>query len=86
MICAWERISGFNDRTEFNRFLFWIKEQLAKGHAAEVPVQRLYAGSSVLEQKWFCHSVSGKIWRLVWPDPPFSGVFEPVSETEEEQL
>lgn len=45
----------------------------------EVPVEKPYSGSSLIEQKWFRHVLSGQVWRLVYPDPPLEGVFEPVA-------
>lgn len=74
----WEVIGGFAGWAEFEKFADWIRGQMAAGAAIEVPVERLYSGSSLIEQKWFRHAQSGKVWRLVQPDPPFQGVFEPI--------
>lgn len=75
---GWEMIEGFQGWAEFEKFDAWISGQVAGGAASQVPVERLYSGSSLIEQKWFRHARSGKVWRLVRPDPPFQGVFEPI--------
>jgi hypothetical protein len=74
----WETISGFRSPGEFRRFVEWMREQMKAGVAREVPVAAPYAGAATFEERWFEHSESGKTWRLVSPEPPFDGVFEPV--------
>lgn len=78
MKCAWEKITDFQDIYEFNRFVDWMNTQLNKGVAKEVPVKFPYAGATSLKEKWFIDIGSNDVWRLVWPDAPFTGVFEPV--------
>lgn len=75
---AWEKIDGFQSSIEFDRFIQWMSEQVTSNAAREVPVAKAYAGATTLAEKWFMHIESGAIWRLVWPDPPFTGVFEAV--------
>lgn len=72
--CPWEEIRGFDGWTEFERFLSWIDMQIADGTAREVPVFHAYNVMDLTE-KWFEHIPSKTTWRLVWPDPPFAGVF-----------
>ena len=74
----WERISDFVDRAEFDRCVEWLEGQVAAGVATAVPVTRRYVGATVLPERWYRRERSAKVWRLVWPDPPFRGVFEPV--------
>ena len=73
--CPWEEIRGFQSPGEFNRFVGWITEQAKLGTVEEVPISSPYAGAT-FQEKWFRHKESGKVWRLVWPDAPFTGVFE----------
>ena len=75
MKCPWEKINDFRSLLEFNRFVHWVSENIAM----EIPVKSPYAGATSLDEKWFIHIDSGEVWRLVWPDPPFTGVFEQVS-------
>ena len=76
--CPWDIIGAFQELGEFRRFQRWIGEQIALGVAEEVPVGQRYAGASTLNERWFKHKASGTVWRLVEPDPPFAGTFEPV--------
>jgi hypothetical protein len=77
--CPWEKIDDFRSLSEFNRLVHWMNVQVSENAAQETPVRSPYAGATSLQEKWFIHVDSGDIWRLVWPDPPFTGVFEPVS-------
>jgi hypothetical protein len=76
-VCAWERISAFRSLNEFDRFVEWMAVQTTCGTAEEVPVEKTYLGGNTFREKWFRHIASGHVWRLVWPDASFKGVFEP---------
>ena len=76
--CPWEEIHDFQSYSEFESFLNWMKGQQDANIAREVPVLEPYHGLRTLKEKWFRHLASGELWRLVWPDAPFHGVFEPV--------
>lgn len=76
--CPWDPIHDFRSYAEFDRFVEWMNTQIASGIAEEISVSSHYIGSTSLSEKWFKHVGSGIVWRLVWPDPPFTGVFEPV--------
>ena len=79
-ICPWKLIDDFEGWVNFNRFLTWIEHEVQLGHAKELPVRNTYLGFTLLDEKWFQHIPSGEIWRLVWPDPPFKGLFEKIEE------
>ncbi len=76
--CPWEKIDDFQSYTEFDEFVKWMNDQIISGLAEEVPVKNPYSGSSLFQEKWFRHLNSNQIWRLVWPDAPFTGIFERV--------
>jgi hypothetical protein len=76
--CPWEEIDEFQSPSEFDRFIEWMNAQTKLRSAEEVPVQRPYIGATTFTEKWFRHLPSGDTWRLVWPDAPFKGLFEPV--------
>lgn len=76
--CPWERIDDFSSRSEFERCARWLQEQVDAGVAQVRQPQSRYIGSSTLEERWYEHIASGQTWRLVWPDPPFRGVFAPL--------
>ncbi len=76
--CPWERIDDFASRAEFDRFVAWMSAQVDAGSATEVPVTMRYLESTTLIERWYRHSESGQTWRVVWPDPPFRGLFSPL--------
>jgi hypothetical protein len=73
----WEQIGDFRSPGEFDRFVTWMQVQVENGVAAEVAVTSPYLDATFSE-RWFHHQASGEIWRVVWPDPPFTGLFERV--------
>lgn len=75
--CPWELIEQFRDWREFWRFERWMQDQVLEGRAEETAVLYLFSGAD-LPEKWFRHTYSGEVWRLVKPDPPFAGLFERV--------
>jgi hypothetical protein len=80
MVCIcknWDEIHSFRTPGEFNLFVKWIHEQAAQGLISECVVQEHYAGSTFDEKLFRCNGC-GCIWRLVAPEPPFLGVFEPI--------
>jgi hypothetical protein len=77
--CPWERISKFSSPDEYDRFVAWIDGAVSTGDAIEEAVAKRYAGDN-LNERWFRHPGTGVIWRLVAPDAPFYGVFEPVND------
>lgn len=76
--CPWEKIGSFRSCAEFERFVHWMDEQVRSATAVELPVRRPYIGATTFREKWFGHIATGMTWRLVWPDAPFTGLFEPV--------
>lgn len=76
--CPWEKIDDFKSLSEFERLVRWMEGQLKESLAREIPVKTRYSGAETLTERWFVHVESGEKWRIVWPDPPFVGVFEPI--------
>jgi hypothetical protein len=76
--CPWEEISDFQHMYEFNRFVEWMNEQVREKIAKEIAVQQPFIGKKTFGEKWYQHAQSGQIWRLVWPDEPFRGLFKKV--------
>jgi len=75
----WNAIDDFQSPSEFDRFVAWIMNRVAIGEAVEVEVSAPYLDAPAFTEKWFKHLGSGEIWRMVWPDGPFTGLFERVS-------
>lgn len=78
--CPWEKIKDFRSIIEFRRFEEWMNDQIRTGSAREIEVVFPYAEAPSFYQKWFEHCDTQTVWRLVWPDPPFPGVFEPIAD------
>jgi hypothetical protein len=86
MICSckgWEEIHGFETPGEYQRFIQWSNDQIKEGAIEATPVKQPYGGSGFPQFKecWFQCRSCGAAWRLVAPEPPFRGVFEPVPKT-----
>ena len=77
--CPWERITDFDGWSEFDRFEQWLRDQIATKIAEEVPILKPYNEVGGLKEKWFRHNPSSQVWRLIWPEPPFAGLFEKVT-------
>jgi hypothetical protein len=79
--CNWEAIHEFDSLGEFKRFCAWSSAQIDAGVTELVPVVEpspdLIFG---LEERWYRCKESGEIWRLITPDFPFRGLWEPVDE------
>jgi hypothetical protein len=76
--CPWEKIEDFRSRGEFDSLVGWLNSQIQAGSARKHNIMRPYLDADSFEEAWFEHIDSGKIWRLVWPDYPFTGIFAPV--------
>ena len=74
----WEAIPGFVTPGEYRRFVEFIERQVATGEAIELPVDAKYGPGLVFGGRWFREVSSGEVWRLIPPDPPFAGLWEPV--------
>lgn len=74
----WEEIRGFVSPGEFDRFVQYLERQIAAGVAREVDCEPDYGPGQLFGGRWFRDLESGEVWRLVPPDPPFTGVWERV--------
>jgi len=76
--CSWEEIHGFISPGEYARFIDYIERQVALSQAEEVPVDYEYCDGEICGGRWFKDADSGQVWRLIAPDFPFRGLWEPV--------
>jgi hypothetical protein len=74
----WEEIHGFQSPAEYKRFVAYIEREVEQGLAVEGPVDPEYAEGMIFGGRWFKDLESGVVWRLVSPDIPFRGCWEPV--------
>jgi hypothetical protein len=75
---VWEEIHGFASPGEFSRFVQYIENQVTAGDAEELKPDPSYQRGQIYGGRWFRDIESGEIWRLVEPDIPFKGLWEPV--------
>jgi len=75
---TWEEIDEFTSLGEYDRFVKYIQGQVASGHAEEVEVDENYGRGEIYCGRWFKDVGTGEVWRLVPPDFPFRGLWEPV--------
>ena len=75
---VWEEIDSFVLPSEFERFVQYIEGQVKAGYAKEIDPYRDYAPGELYGSRWFEDVDSGEVWRLVPPDFPFKGTWEPV--------
>ncbi|MBK7208533.1 MAG: hypothetical protein IPH91_09770 [Elusimicrobia bacterium] len=71
-------IHGFQTTGEFNRFVEFLKTQVNLGILQEIPSDPAYSKGEIVGGRWFREIKSGKVWRLIDPDPPFRGLWEMV--------
>jgi len=76
--CPWEAVAGFRSPVEFRSFERWMTGQVSAGMARQVPVGAPYLEDAACIEVWYLHVWSREVWRLVWPEPPCSGLFEQV--------
>jgi hypothetical protein len=74
----WEEIHGFQSPGDFQRFEGCISEEVRKGNAKEVPADPKYHEGEIYGGRWYQKTDSSEVWRLVAPDFPFRGLWEPV--------
>ena len=78
MMLVWEEIHGFTSPGEYTRFVQYIEGQVMSGAAKELPADPTVGKGLIYGGRWFRDLETGAVWRLVAPDPPFRGLWEPV--------
>jgi hypothetical protein len=78
MTTCWEAIKSFASPGEFDRVVGYLREQVASGIAEEVPADPSYGPGELYGGRWYRSLATGEVWRLVPPDPPFTGLWEQV--------
>lgn len=75
---VWEEIDEFTSPGEYARFVQYLERQVAAGQAKEVPVDPEYGSGEIYGGRWFQDVETSSVWRLIPPDPPSRGLWEPV--------
>jgi hypothetical protein len=73
-----KEIHGFDSPREYTRFLRYLEGQVEVGAVREVEPQEEYSKGEIYGGRWFEDVASREVWRLVPPDFPFKGLWEPV--------
>lgn len=71
-------IHGFGSPGQYRSFVRHIEILLSTGDLQEVAVDPDYGRGEIYGGRWFRLTDTGEVWRLVPPDFPFRGVWEPV--------
>ena len=77
---VWEEIHGFASLSEYNRFVQYIEKQIKAGFVEEIYPDPKYGRGEIYGGRWFKDIETGEVWRLIAPDVPFKGLWEPVRE------
>lgn len=72
---GWCRCSDYSQRAAYVQFVRLLK---SSSEFKEVPVLAPYSNVGLTENWYQCLQCE-QVWRLVSPDPPFAGLWEPVA-------
>lgn len=75
---VWEAIDAFSSPVEYARFTAYIEKQVADGFAKELTMDENYGAGELYGGRWFQDLTTLETWRLIAPDFPFLGLWEPV--------
>lgn len=78
MSTIWETIPAFSSSREYHAFVAYIEAEVDAGRAEEVPATPMFGGKYLFGERWFRDPGSGAVWRLMPPDPPMRGFWQPV--------
>ena len=78
MSVVWEEFHGFASPGEYARFVRYLEGQVDAGWAREVTVDPEYGSGEIYGGRWFQDLETSEVWRVIPPDPPFRGLWEPV--------
>lgn len=73
-----EEIHGFSSLDEFRKFSEHLSTLVLEGKLAEVNADPNYGHNLIFGGRWFEIIATKAVWRLVPPDFPFRGLWEPV--------
>ncbi len=73
-----KEINGFKSLGEYNNFLQHIEAYIDSGDVKEIITDPEYENGMLYGGRWFHIIETDEIWRLIEPDNPFKGIWEPV--------
>jgi hypothetical protein len=75
----WYPIRGFETPSEYRRFVQHIESCIRDGIIVEVTTDLAYSDGEIYGGRWFQDIATSRTWRLVAPDFPLRGLWEPVN-------
>lgn len=75
---TWESIQDFFSLNEYKSFVRYIEEQIKENLVEEIEANPDYGPGMIFGGRWFICKNCKEVWRLIKPDPPFKGLWEPV--------
>jgi hypothetical protein len=72
----WKRIGNFGSLRERDQFVAWMRGQITNGIAEEIDAPA-DAG-----ERWFRHTPTGSLWRLISDENPYGPGFWPANEND----
>lgn len=73
-----EEIHNFASPGELFRFQQFLANGIAAGELREIAPDSKYHSGEISGGRWFALIKDNSVWRLIEPDPPFTGMFERV--------
>jgi len=70
-----EEIDSFRSPGELVRFESYLANGIASGLLREIAPDPTYRAGELYGGRWFELAQDGSVWRLIPPDPPFTGAF-----------
>lgn len=74
----WYPIRGFETPSEYRCFVQYIEARIHDGTVVEMAVDPACGVEGIYGGRWFRENATRRTWRLVEPDFPFRGIWEPV--------
>jgi hypothetical protein len=74
----WTPIHGFQSYRHYEEFVRELESVVQQGSADEIPPDSEYHFGMIYGGRWFRDRRSGAGWRLIEPEAPFRGIWEPV--------
>ena len=72
-------IRGFSSPSEYERLCAFLARLIDSKVLIETSIDPNYGPGEVYGGRWFEDSATHEVWRLIPPDYPFKGVWEPVN-------
>jgi len=76
---TWQKIKPFATPAQHRAVREFLDREVREGRAEYIPVLERF-NNATFDERWVRRLDDGEVWRIVDPDYPFQGAFEPVHE------